>query len=81
MLILTRKIGESLIIGDQIRITVLEVRGRQVRLGVQAPGDVVVLREELVQRLAEENLAAATFRYQDVEEIISSWKPKKVNER
>lgn len=81
MLILTRKIGESLIIGDQIRITVLEVRGRQVRLGVQAPGDVVVLREELVQRLAEENLAAAAFRYQDVEEIISSWKPKKVNER
>jgi sRNA-binding carbon storage regulator CsrA len=42
---------------------------------------VVVLREELVQRLAEENLAAAAFRYQDVEEIISSWKPKKVNER
>ena len=81
MLILTRKIGESLIIGDQIRITVLEVRGRQVRLGIQAPGDVVVLREELVQRLAEENLAAAAFHYQDVEEIISSWKPKKVNER
>ncbi len=81
MLILTRKIGESLIIGDQIRITVLEVRGRQVRLGIQAPGDVVVLREELVQRLAEENLAAAAFRYKDVEEIISSWKPKTVNER
>ena len=81
MLILTRKIGESLIIGDQIRVTVLEVRGRQVRLGIQAPGDVVVLREELVQRLAEENLAAAAFRHQDVEEIISSWKPKKVNER
>ena len=70
MLILTRKIGESLTIGENIRIIILEVRGKQVRLGIEAPADVVVLREEIIQRLAQENLKAAGFRYSDLEEIV-----------
>ena len=50
MLILTRKVGESVLIGDDISITVLSVRGNQVKLGVQAPKEVSVHREEIYQR-------------------------------
>ena len=49
MLILTRKIGESIIISDNIRVVVLEVRGRQIRLGIEAPAHIVVLRDEIAQ--------------------------------
>ena len=51
MLILTRKVGETLTIGDNIEVTVLEVRGGQVRIGVSAPRDVVVNRKEILNRL------------------------------
>jgi carbon storage regulator len=54
MLILTRRIGESVVIGDDINITVLGVKGNQVRLGVNAPKDVPVHREEIYQRIQEE---------------------------
>jgi flagellar assembly factor FliW len=72
LLILTRKSGESLTIGENIRIVILEVRGKQVRLGIEAPAEVVVLREEIFQRLAQENLKAAGFRYPDLEEIVQA---------
>lgn len=48
MLVLTRMEGQSLLIGDDIQITVLEVRGNQVRIGIEAPREITVLREELV---------------------------------
>lgn len=51
MLILTRRIGEVLVIGDNIKLTVLGVRGHQVRLGIDAPKDVQINREEVVTRL------------------------------
>ena len=54
MLILTRKVGETLSIGDNIEVTVLEVRGGQVRVGVNAPRDVVVNRKEILTRLKSE---------------------------
>ncbi|QBQ62773.1 carbon storage regulator CsrA [Actinobacillus indolicus] len=60
MLILTRKIGESLLIGDDVEITVLSIRGSQVKLGVKAPKEISVHREEIYQRikaLAEEPLS------------------------
>lgn len=53
MLILTRKAGESLLIGDEISITILSVRGNQIKLGVNAPKDVSVYREEIYQRIKE----------------------------
>ena len=55
MLILTRKVGETLSIGDNIEVTVLEVRGGQVRVGVNAPRDVVVNRKEILNRLNPES--------------------------
>lgn len=53
MLILTRKVGENLLIGDNISITVLSVRGNQVKIGVDAPKDVSVHREEIYHRIKE----------------------------
>ena len=54
MLILTRRVGESLMIGDEISVTVLGVKGNQVRLGVNAPKTVAVHREEIYQRIQQE---------------------------
>jgi carbon storage regulator len=73
LLILTRKIGESLVIGDNVRVTLLEIRGKQVRLGIKAPPDVVVLREEIFQRLAQENVLAARFNFSDLQELARTW--------
>ena len=54
MLILTRRIGETLMIGDDIEVTVLGVKGNQVRLDIKAPKDVRVNREEIHQRIQQE---------------------------
>jgi len=54
MLILTRRVGETLMIGDEVTVTVLGVRGNQVRIGVNAPKDVTVHREEIYDRIKKE---------------------------
>ncbi|MCY4477224.1 MAG: carbon storage regulator CsrA [Gammaproteobacteria bacterium] len=58
MLILTRRSGEAVIVGDNVRIAVLDIRGNQVRLGVEAPREVTVHREEVYQRIVEEKGSA-----------------------
>lgn len=54
MLILTRRVGETLMIGDDVTVTVLGVKGNQVRIGVNAPKDVSVHREEIYERIRKE---------------------------
>ncbi|KTS98318.1 MULTISPECIES: carbon storage regulator CsrA [Pseudomonas] len=59
MLILTRKVGETIVINDTIRVTVLQVKGGQVRLGIEAPKDVSVHRQEIQERIDSKAEVAA----------------------
>ena len=59
MLILTRRVGESVVIGNEVTVTVLGVKGNQVRIGVNAPRDVTVHREEIFERIKREEQGEA----------------------
>ncbi len=66
MLVLTRKVNQSIIIGDEIEVIVLEVRGEQIRLGIKAPRSVIVHRKEIYEQILEENKAASKIDPEDV---------------
>lgn len=68
MLVLTRKVNQSIVIGEGIEVVVLEVRGEQVRLGIKAPRDVAVHRKEIFEQIHNENEAASTTKLEDVPE-------------
>ena len=61
MLILTRRVGETLMIGDEVTVTVLGVKGNQVRIGVNAPRDVTVHREEIYERIKREQQGGQSY--------------------
>jgi len=68
MLVLTRKVGQSIVIGDEVEVVVLEVRGEQVRIGIRAPKTVSVHRKEIYDQIRDENLNASEVRPEDVPE-------------
>ncbi|MBE7445058.1 MAG: carbon storage regulator CsrA [Planctomycetia bacterium] len=72
MLILTRKLGESITIGEEIKITVLECQGKQVKLGIIAPRHVKVHREEIFEKIQEENKKAVTVSKNALLEVVKT---------
>ncbi len=68
MLVLTRKLGESIIIGNEITVKVVGISGNQIKLGIDAPVGVPVHREEVYERIKEENLSASRI-FTNIEEI------------
>jgi carbon storage regulator len=73
MLILTRKLGESITIGDDIRITLLDIKGKQIRIGIEAPLDVMVHREEIFKIIQEQNIQAARSVDLDLQKVPDIW--------
>ena len=69
MLILTRKLGEWITIGDDIRITLLEVKGSQVKLGIEAPKSISIHRQEIYERIREENLSSSEVQASDLSKV------------
>ncbi len=76
MLILTRRPGESLYVGENIRITVLGMQGKQVKIGIDLPDDVTVYREEVYKRVTEENRLALETRNEDLLLVANLWQEK-----
>jgi len=77
MLILTRRPGESLHLGDNIKITVLGVQGKQIKIGLEVPDDMQVYREEVYLRVLEQNRQAMQSSDQDVIAAANLWQKKK----
>lgn len=77
MLILTRRPGESLYLGENIKITVLGMQGKQVKLGLDVPSDTTVYREEVYQRVIEENKRALATKNEDLMVAAELWHAKK----
>jgi carbon storage regulator len=69
MLVLTRKLGESIAIDDDIKIVVVQIKGRQVRLGIEAPRNTKVHREEVYIAIQEQNKAAADSQPEQVKKV------------
>ncbi len=77
MLILTRRQGESLYLGEDIKITVLGMQGKQVKLGIEVPKETTVYREEVYERVIEENRRAMATNNEDLMVAAELWDAKK----
>lgn len=76
MLILSRKINESLFIGNNIKVTILECRGKNVKLGIEVPEDIFVFREEVYLRIKEENKKSLLNNKKDFYKVLNLWEEK-----
>jgi carbon storage regulator len=72
MLVLSRKLGEVITIGDRITVTVIEVKDGKVRLGIDAPQDMRVYRQEIYLKVQEENLQAAEWSLLDLDNVVEA---------
>jgi carbon storage regulator len=77
MLVLTRKSGESISIGHDIKVTILGISGKQVKIGISAPGRVLVYREEIYRKIQNENIKASMSLKEDLQELTRIIKNKK----
>jgi len=77
MLILTRRSGQSLYVGDNIRITVLGIQGKQVKIGLELPEEMTVYRDEVYQRVMEENRMAIQTSNEDLLVAAELWQDSK----
>lgn len=69
MLILTRKVGECIVVGDNIKIHIIEIRGQQVKVGIEAPKDTSIYREEIFLKILEENRLASMIELEQLNTI------------
>lgn len=76
MLILTRKVGETVAIGDEVKVQVVDVKGRQVRLGITAPASCAVHREEVFQRIQEQNRQSVAPALSDLDALSDLFSKK-----
>lgn len=76
MLVLTRKSGEGVRIGDEVRIVVLEIKGNQVRIGIEAPSDTHVHRDEVYERIKHENIRASATTAEHMQKLFNLWMKK-----
>jgi carbon storage regulator len=77
MLILTRKLGENIRIGDRVKITILDIKGGQVKLGIDAPPHIAVHREEIYERIREENRRASNVSPRLLREVAGALRANK----
>ena len=73
MLVLTRRLGEMIRVGETVTVRVLEVKGNQVRLGIEAPGDVRIYREEVYRAIRKENEEAGRSEPGTLEKVTGEW--------
>ena len=77
MLVLTRKVGEGIIIGDDIKISIIELKGGGVRIGIDAPREVKVHRQEVFDQIKQENKEAVQWDIMDLNELSSLLKSER----
>jgi carbon storage regulator len=77
VLILTRKVGEAIAIGEEIKIAVLGIQGKQVKLGVTAPEKISVYREEIFKKVQQEKIKTSISLKEDLQELARMIKAKK----
>lgn len=77
MLVLTRKLGEGIIIGEDITIKIIEMKGGSVRIGIEAPRDRKIYRQEVYDKICQENLEAANWNIADLDSLDDNLLQKK----